>query len=404
MRVHTNKRSFKAAFAVLLTSTFVAPFLLIRADAATKPAAKTSEIDAAVAEAVIFVEKARQVQFVNRPKVIVLTDKAFRAALKKEQDSDPASVKQAKELDATLLSLQMIRRPATGQKLLDALTSSGVLGYYSPKTKTMTIRGTKKITPLLRTILVHELTHALDDQRHNLDRPEFDNVTDGTDEAFIYTVEGAARWVENLYRASLSKSQKSLLTVEETKLSFDPTLTKVLFDANYSRATLFLIPQLLNPYELGKVMVADLVKAEGTAGLEKAFTKFPTTTEQASSYAKFKSREAAKVIPVPTFSGTKITEGVLGVGGLNALLTTPQNFGGDSLSSAAKGWGGDHFVVFKGKDKRTCFRLDVSMDTAEDLGELKDALTEFGSELNGKVSEPQAGLLRFDSCDSLTLK
>jgi hypothetical protein len=403
MRVHSKKDSLKAAFVVLFASTLLAPAPAIPAGAASKPVSKPvskpAEIDAAVTEAVAFVEKARQVQFVNRPKVIVLNDKAFKAALKKEQDADPASVEQAKELDATLLSLGLIRRPATGQKLLNAVTASGVLGYYSPKTKTMTIRGTKKITPLLRTILVHELTHALDDQRHNLDRPEFDNVTDGTDEAYVYTVEGAARWVENLYRASLSKSQKSLLTVEETKLSFDPALTKVLFDANYSRATLFLIPQLLNPYELGKVMVADLVEAEGTAGLEKAFTKFPTTTEQASSYAKFKTREPAKVVPIPKFDGTKITEGVLGIGGLNALLTTPKNFGGDGLSSATKGWGGDHFVVFKGKDKRICFRIDVVMDTPEDLSELKDALAEFGSELNGNVSEPQSGLVRFDSCD-----
>jgi hypothetical protein len=396
MSVHINGNLRRSIVGGILASVVASLCISASAAAASK---SPSALDAAVSEAVTFVEKARQVQFVSRPKVIALNDKAFKAALKKEQEADPASIKQEKELDATLLSLRMIRRPASGKKLLDALTSSGILGYYSPKTKTMTVRGAK-VTPLLRTILVHELTHALDDQRHNLDRPEFDNVTDGSDEAFVYAVEGAARWVENLYRASLSKSQKSLLSIEETKLSLDPALSKVLFDANYARATLFLIPQLLSPYELGKVMVADVVAAEGTAGLEKVLSKFPTTTEQASSYAKLKSRELAKVVPIPSFSGTKLSDGVFGIGGINALLMTPSTFGTDlSLSDAAKGWGGDHYVVFVAKDKRTCFRLDASMDTTKDLEELRAALDQLASDFNGKVSAVNAGTVRFESCD-----
>jgi hypothetical protein len=394
MSVHTKRRFLRA-----VSSGLVALVASLAFAGSATAAKKTSALDAAVTEAVAFVEKARQVQFTSRPKVIALNDKAFKAALKKEQDADPASIKQERELDSTLLSLRMIRRPATGKKLLDALTSSGILGYYSPKTKTMTVRGTK-VTPLLRTILVHELTHALDDQRHNLDRPEFDNVTDGSDEAFIYTVEGTARWVENLYRSSLSKSQKSLLSIEEAKLSLDPSLSKVLIDRNYVRATLFLIPQLLGPYELGKVMVADLVEAEGTTGLEKVLSNLPNTTEQASSYAKLKSRESAKSVPIPPFSGSKLSEGVLGIGGINALLTTPASFGPDmTLSSASKGWGGDHFVVFKGDDKRTCFRLDVRMDTDKDLGELKSALSQLASDIDAKVSTPSSEIVRFDSCD-----
>jgi hypothetical protein len=372
--------------------------------AATKTTAKTSAsskkaMDAAVSEAIVFVEKTRQVQFTSRPKIVVLSDKAFRAALKKEQEADPATARMEKELDATLLALRMIRRPATGQKLIGALTSSGVLGYYSPKTKTMTIRGTA-VTPLVRTILVHELTHALDDQLHNLDRPEFDNVTDGTDEAFVFLVEGTARWVENKYRSSLSKSQRSRLSLEEAKLSFDPALAKVISDRNYSRAVLFLLPQLLNPYELGKFMVADLVEAEGTAGLEKALENFPTTTEQASSYKKLQKREPAVPVARPPFSGTKLSEGVLGIGGLNALLATPASLGGDlQLSTDAIGWGGDRYVVYRRKDERLCFRLDVAMDSPKDLSELKTALEDPAELSGGTVTLPKPDLIRFDSCD-----
>jgi hypothetical protein len=389
-----------ALVALVFGSGLAVPNGSTAATKTTKNAASSkAAMDKAVSEAIVFVEKTRQVQFTSRPKIAVLNDKAFRAALKKEQEADPSTVRMEKELDATLRALRMIRPPATAKKLVEALTSSGVLGYYSPKTKTMTIRGTE-VTPLVRTILVHELTHALDDQRHNLDRPEFDSVTDGTDEAFVFLVEGTARWVENKYRASLSKSQKSLLSIEEAKLSFDPALTKVIVDENYSRATLFLIPQFLNPYELGKFMVADLVDAEGTAGLEKALTKFPTTTEQASSYPKLRSREPAIPVARPPFSGTKLSEGVFGVGGLNALLSTPASFGGElQLSSDVVGWGGDRYVVYQRTDKRTCLRLDVAMDSPEDLKELQAALQDPAELSSGTVTLAKPDLIRFDSCD-----
>lgn len=365
-------------------------------DGATSSSA--AEMNRAVTDAMRFVERVRQVRFTRRPKTVVLSNSDFLVALRKEQAADPASLRQEKELDATLRALGLLEGKATAKKLLDGLTGSGVLGYYSPKTDTMTIRGTK-VTPLVRTILVHELTHALDDQRHDLDRPDLDKVTDGTDDAFIYLVEGAARWVENKYRDSLTKAQKTLLNTEELKLSFDPALTAILFDPDFAKASLFLLPELLNPYELGKIMVGELVEKEGTAGLEKAFGSFPKTTEQASSYAKYATRERAVPVSTPPFQGAKLVEGVLGIGSLNALLTTPQTIAEDfKLSEAAKGWGGDRYVVFTTSDKRTCFRLDIAMDTEKDRIELRDRLQVFAESNVSKVSEPAKDRLRLDSC------
>ncbi len=382
------------------TSVFALLLALVPIPAASGVTTRSSsaEITRALSDAIRFVEKVRQVKFKSRPRTVVLNEADFRAALRREQASDPASIRQAKDLDATLTALGFLQGTATAQKLLDGLTGSGVLGYYSPKTKTMTIRGTK-VTPLLRTILVHELTHALDDQRHNLDRPQLDDVTDGTDEAFIYLVEGTARWVENKYRDSLSQAQKSLLSTEELKLSFDPALTSILFDKDYVKASVFLLPELLNPYELGKILVADLVEKEGTAGLEKAFGSFPTTTEQASSYAKYSKRERAISVATPPFDGTKVVEGVFGVGGLNALFTTPRTMSSDfKVSDAVEGWGGDRYVVFTTPDKRTCLRLDVAMDTDKDRLELKQQLEGFAESNSANVSEPATDRLRLDSC------
>ncbi len=390
-------RARRVTVAVLFCSLMVSLFPAMPAAATSSSA---GEINRAISEAMRYVERVRRVKFASRPKTVVLNESDFRAALRREQANDPASKKQVSELNATLHALRLLQGDATAQKLLDGLTASGVLGYYSPKTKTMTIRGTK-VTPLLRTILVHELTHALDDQRHNLDRPELENVTDGTDEAFIYLVEGAARWVENSFRDSLSRSQKALLNTEELKLSFDPALTKILLDEKYTRASLFLLPELLNPYELGKVMVADLVAREGTAGLEKAFSRFPITTEQASSYAKYKLREPAVSIATPPFTGTKLGEGTFGIGALNALFTTPTSLSADlKLSDAVMGWGGDRYVVFDSPEKRTCFRLDVAMDSEKDRLELKGQLQTFADSVSARVSEPAKDRLRLESCST----
>ena len=61
--------------------------------------------------------------------------------------------------------------------LLDATSSlqtSGVLAYYSPKTKKITVKGTSTDDISTRVTVAHELTHALQDQHFDLRKLEKD--------------------------------------------------------------------------------------------------------------------------------------------------------------------------------------------------------------------------------------
>ena len=111
--------------------------------------------------------------------------------------------------------------------------------------------------------------------------------------------------------------------------------------------------------------------------------------------------EPAVSIGTPPFTGTKVAEGTFGIGALNALFTTPTTLGTDlKLSDEVMGWGGDRYVVFDTPEKRTCFRLDVAMDTEKDRLELKGQLQTFADSVSARVSEPTRDRLRLESCNT----
>src|SRR3712207_9092098 len=54
--------------------------------------------------------------------------------------------------------------------VLDAGAEEGVLGFYDSQRRRLYVRG-DAATPAVRRVLVHQLTHALDDQHFGLERP-----------------------------------------------------------------------------------------------------------------------------------------------------------------------------------------------------------------------------------------
>ena len=79
------------------------------------------------------------------------------------------------------------------------LNAKGIIGFYSYDDERLRVRGTE-LTPAVESVLVHELTHALQDQNFDLgDRlEELDKADDtnssATAEGFEALVEGDARF------------------------------------------------------------------------------------------------------------------------------------------------------------------------------------------------------------------
>jgi hypothetical protein len=434
-----------------------------RAPSATGPSAPAptpadpDAIRARARELQRFVERERGLPFTRDVEVEVLETEAFKTRVLAEFDKErPALETQGRLLQATgLLPADLDAVEAQRQLLGD-----GVLGFYDPVTEALVVRGSAD-TPMLREIMVHELTHALEDQHFDLDRPELAERRDGSDWGFLALVEGSARRIEYRYVDQLSEADRTQLDQEQLQLGMGQigSLT----------TTPMVLPQLLMaPYDYGRPFVQHLVDTGGQARLDAAFAAPPTSSEQIVEPARFDAGDTPKAVAVPPADGPVVDEGVLGTlltsfvvsggsgGGLDEVLggllgqggsagtapgtdesldqlmalldgllsgeTDPSALegllggggpalpgtgsgpGGGDLNSLlappmVTGWGGDRYVVWSDPQGDSCIRVDWVGDTPADAAALRSTLTaRAGSDPAMRVEAPGADTVRLTRC------
>jgi hypothetical protein len=339
--------------------------------------APASELDKFIDEAIAFVERERGVDFVSKPTVVALDDAAFVERFRQIVDEDAR--KNAKLYDEVTGIFQAVGLLARDVSYLDAqklLGEGGVLGYYDPESKELRVRA-GRLTPLVRTVIVHELTHALDDQLFDLNRPQYDTAEDEIGFGFVAVAEGNARRVENAYRETLSAGEKSSAAAEEQKLALAgaPSLAKL---------TLALIQLELAPYDQGEKFVDAVLANGGEAALGRAFNDPPRTSEQVLYPDKYFSKEARRSVSPPSADGTVFKSGVFGEITLRVILGSANS--ARVAETAAAGWAGDWYVAWRDSN-RVCVRADFVMDSTKDTNELRDALTKWAQNRpSGKVA------------------
>lgn len=347
--------------------------------------AGASEMEAIVARISDFVARARDLTFDHPVKVTLLGEDAFQARVRAD------AVKDEKELTESEGELRALGLLEANVRLLDVLASfleQGVMGFYDPKTDELVVRGAA-ITPYVRVTLAHELTHALDDQRFELDRPAVDEADDEQSIAFSSLAEGNAVRVQDAYKASLSKAERADADKEEAQLSRGVDL------ASIPRV----IPELVGfPYIFGPQLISALLDAGGEDEVNRSFNRPPVTTEQVIDPKAWidgdRSVSPQRVSP-PKADGAVVDQGVLGFWGIYVLLE--EKLGQRDAASAAKGWGGDWYVAWK-RGEQTCVRTTVVMDSGSDLRELTGALDEWaGAQRDAQVSRGD-GRVEFTAC------
>jgi len=103
-------------------------------------------------------------------KVEYLDDAAFSNRLLADQRQYRAST----DREGVLLRAVGLLDPSVDVELaMEELLKAGVIGYYDPRKKELAVRG-KHAGVQARHALVHELTHALQDQWFNIDTPHGD--------------------------------------------------------------------------------------------------------------------------------------------------------------------------------------------------------------------------------------
>jgi hypothetical protein len=364
----------------------IGPATTAPSTSAASPITQPATIEAFIPEAERFVEQHRGLKFTAPVQVTLLDDEAFKKRLLADEDTDKAEIDKATKV---LRALGLIQGNPDIAKAEDALLGEAVAGFYDPKTKALVVRGVAP-TPYVRGVLVHELTHAVQDQHFGINRPELDKSDDERGDAFSAVVEGDAVRIENEYRQSLSAAEQKQADTEENSQAagIDP-----------SAIPQVLIELLVFPYEFGPSFTQAVVAARGQAGLDDAFAHPPTTSEQIIHPEKFLAGEGARAVDAPTADGPVIDKGVIGEYGLDLMLERAVTGGGltaDDLRQASAGWGGDAYVAWDAAGQ-TCVRVAMVMDTPTDTSQVLNALRKYAATRRG-VTISGSGPVTVTSC------
>jgi hypothetical protein len=327
------------------------------------PPASAAELRAAVDEISTAVEAERGLAFTEPVDVELAGEGEFQRRLLDDFDE---GVDDLRDAEVLLKAFGLVDADIDLVEAMRTLLGAGVVGFYDPETDELVVRGTA-LTPYVRTTIAHELTHALDDQRFDLDRPEYDDADDEIDFGFSALVEGNARRVEDAYRAGLSDEDRLDAAAEELSLGAGLDLGDV---------PLVLVDLISAPYGLGHDFVVQLLDDGGQEALDAAFDAPPRTSEQVIDPAAYEDGEGATEVAVPAVPGQVVDRGMAGQFLIQVVLADA--LGEDRARDAASGWGGDSVVVWR-DGQRPCATLAAVGDDPRETAELRDAFEDWAA-------------------------
>ena len=290
-----------------------------------------------------------------------------------EEESTPA------ELEAefkTLVAFGLVRKDFRYREFLVKLLTEQIAGFYDPKKKEFHLADWNPLE-LQKTVMAHELTHALQDQHFNLQR--FDKWPDGDGDremAIHALIEGdaTALMIDYMLKPTgmnVTKIPKAVL--EQMNAEGNAPGMEVINSApNAIRESLTF------PYINGLGFAYDLLKAQGWDGVSKAYKDLPQSTEQILHPAKYLANELPVKIELADVSVAlgagwkRINFDVNGEFGYYLLLA---EFLDKTIArKAAEGWGGDQFALYENAAKTRTTLVHVSRwDTTNDAAKFFDA-------------------------------
>jgi hypothetical protein len=295
--------------------------------------------------------------------------------------------------------------------LMTSVLVSQAGAYYDPEKQRFFVLMSRMPELMQGALYSHELYHALQDQHFDLSKYlnlARRGVALNADQSLARqaVVEGDATYLMTLWML-----QKTMQTIPprpmlaqiiegQTNLGIDqlramlaqPQLAELMGEDMQAalRATdqipAFLLDEMVGSYLKGMAFVF-AVQEQGWAAVDDLYTRYPPqSTEQLLHPEKWRAREAAKTFEWPAFSNVAalgkwelLDSDVLGELRWRTVLKE-QGVATDVAETAAAGWGGDRYAVFKKKTSdATLLLLRTSWDTPADArdfaGAYRNALT-----------------------------
>lgn len=258
--------------------------------------------------------------------------------------------------------------------MLDVLTEQ-VAGLYDPKTKEFYIAEWIPADEQ-RTVMAHELTHALEDQYFNIDpwikaaRPNDDaelarqSVSEGSALAAMvdYTLRDQRITVRDLPDVALLIRSGAVQEMDK--------------DPNLAKAPGYIRDELVFPYLAGTTFSQQFLKAhDGWQDLKLIFQNPPLSTQQILHPDLYLAGVKPEKVTLPDWKGIVpadwklLEENVMGEFGLGEILK--QFLGQERADAISPAWKGDRYAVFENaRTKSTPLVLRLALDNADDAARI----------------------------------
>jgi hypothetical protein len=379
-----KKRNWLPLVAILIVGGFLWVVVKPRAHQAAVPKAW----DPRVTELATFVENERGLKFKHPVPFEFMTEQQFVAAI---TDIRPTPNPARDKVHEAVLRARGYVGPDYNSVKAEEDFVSNVTGYYDNVDKKMRVRGTE-LTPYAKVTIVHELTHALQDQRFSIKKVRNGIESDEQDFAVKSLLEGDARDIENAYIGSLSETEQDAVYNAEHPAGSDaldntPDALQVQFGA---------------PYELGALMVGTLRHIGGIERLNAAFhtppndeaavvLPFVPSAPASPPLTRFIDATGKTVPPADLF-------GYQSVGTLSTFLTLSSRLEPIDAWRAASGWGGEVVLVVQRNDQ-ICVETRVSGKTAADTALLGRAYQQWAALGSQAKVTSETDAIMVEACD-----
>lgn len=355
--------------------------------------APTAAESAAVQRLVRVTERTRGLSFARPVPVEVHGPAAITAHL--TDDLDPDEIEIARQL---YVALGLLDPELDVVAMLRAVLGEQVVGYYDPADGQLVVRedvmrelGRRRALGAMPSseapiVLVHELVHALQDQRLGLGEVHDLERDSDADHAFRGLVEGDATLAMLGYMGDRVGSSLEAVTQDPQRLRQMTASGGALPGDELNAAPAILRVTLVGAYMHGLVFCAELYRRGGWPLVNAIYRRMPTSSEQVmhpERYLRGELPETVAIPPLPALEAaglTELDEDTLGEIELGVYFGQTHD-GVDE--PAADGWGGDRLRAYRDSAGRVAAVWFTTWDSEAEAREaeraaraIRDRLTE----------------------------
>ncbi len=351
--------------------------------------------DARILPLAAFVEQHRHLRFSHPVYVDFLSTAEYdKKATTEEGALSEADKQKLTQGEAVLRALALA---APGVDLLasvNELSSSGTLAFYTPDTQRVTVKGTD-LSLDVKVTLIHELTHAVQDQSFDISSKRTSEfTTSGQEASFRAVVEGDAVRIENEYVDQLSAADRA---------QYQATYQR---QSDQARKALAEVPAALRasqefPYAMGQRFLALVADQDGESSIDEVFRHPPDTEEDLlDPRAWFRHDTVPKVAAPSLPEGAEKTDDS-DFGAFSLLVLLADRIDVPAALRAADGWGGDAEIAYRDKGNG-CTAVAFAGDTGNDTEAIRTALEQWAATIPGGFASvtDSDGLPVLRACDA----